>query len=74
MDKCLSGKESIPEFHNPCCIHMYFSSVWIVWVPQKVLVTHFPNIFHIKTEWYIVYKYLKTKTLSRDTNILSQMQ
>ena len=27
-------------------------------------------IFHVKTKWNIVYKYLKTKIFSRDTNIL----
>ena len=30
-------------------------------------------IFHVKTKWNIVYKYLKTKIFSRDTNILPQM-
>ena len=41
--------------------------------PKKVLVTLFSFIFHIKTEWNVVYKYLKTKIVSRDTNILPQM-
>ena len=41
--------------------------------PQKVLVTLFPYIFHLKTEWNIVCEYLKTKTFSRGTNILPQM-
>ena len=40
---------------------------------KKVLVKLFPYIFHEKTEWNIVYKYLKTKAFSRDTNILSQI-
>ena len=40
---------------------------------QKVLVTLFPYIFHVKTKWNIVYEYLKTKIFSRDTNILPQM-
>ena len=40
---------------------------------KKVLVTLFCYIFHEKTEWNIVYKYLKTKTCSRDTNILPQV-
>ena len=30
-------------------------------------------MFHVKIKWNIVYKYLKTKTFSRDTNILPQM-
>ena len=34
--------------------------------PKKVLVTLFSFIFHIKTEWNVVYKYLKTKIVSRD--------
>ena len=40
---------------------------------QKILVTLFSYIFHVKTEWNIVWEYLKTKTFSRDTNILPQM-
>ena len=40
---------------------------------QKVPVILFPCIFHMKTKWNIVYKYLKTKIFSRDTNILPQM-
>ena len=40
---------------------------------MEVLVTLFPYIFHVKTEWNIVYEYLKTKIFSRDTNILPQM-
>ena len=54
-------------------IQMYFVNIWKVWAPKKVLVTLFPYIFHIKTKWNIVYKYLKTKIFSRDTNILPQM-
>ena len=42
-------------------------------VPKKVLVILFPYTFHVKTKWNIVYKYLKTKIFSRDTNILLQM-
>ena len=41
--------------------------------PKKILATLFPYIFHIKTKWNIVYKYLKTEIFSRDTNILPQM-
>ena len=41
-------------------------------VPNKVLVTFFPYIFHVKTKWKIVYKCLKL-FFSRDTNILLQM-
>ena len=41
--------------------------------PTKVLVTLFPYTFHVKTNSNIVYKYLKTKIFSRDTNILPQM-
>ena len=41
--------------------------------PQKVLVTLFPYIFHVKPQWNIVYEYLKTKIFSRDSNILPQM-
>ena len=40
--------------------------------PKKVLVTLFPYIFYLKTKWNIVYEYLKTKTFSRDTNIIPQ--
>ena len=42
-------------------------------VPKKVLVTLSPYIFHAKTKWNIVCKYLKSKIFSRDINILSQM-
>ena len=41
--------------------------------PQKVLVTYFLNIFHVKTKWNIAYEYLKTEIFSRDTNIPPQM-
>ena len=41
--------------------------------PKKVLVTLFPYIFHIETKSSTVYENLKTKILSRDTNILPQM-
>ena len=41
--------------------------------PKNVLVTFFPYIFHIKTKWNIVYRYLKTKIFSRDINILPRM-
>ena len=45
-------------------IQMYFSTVWTVWVlkkcDQKVLVTFFLYIFHVKTKLNIVYEYLKT--------------
>ena len=41
-------------------------------VPKKVLVTLFPYIFHVKRKWNIVYRYLKTKTVSRESNILPQ--
>ena len=51
---------------------MYFGTVWTVWVPKK-FVTLFPDIFHVKAKWSIVYEYLKTKIFSRDTNILPQM-
>ena len=43
------------------------------YAPKRVFVTLFPYIFHIKSKSNIVYEYLKTKILSRDTNILSQM-
>ena len=56
-----------------CCIQMYFGTIWMVWVPKKVLATLFPDIFHVKTKWNIVYKFLKTKIFSRHKNILSQM-
>ena len=42
--------------------------------PKNVLVTFFPNIFHIKSKWNIVYEYIKTKIFSRESNILPQMQ
>ena len=42
--------------------------------PKTVLVTLFPCIFHTKIKGNIVYEYLKTKTFSRDTGILLQMQ
>ena len=41
--------------------------------PKKLLVTLFPYIFHVKTKLNIVYKNLKTKIFSRDTNLLPQM-
>ena len=41
--------------------------------PKKFLVTLFPYIFHVKTKLNIVYKNLKTKMFSRDTNLLPQM-
>ena len=41
--------------------------------PKKVLARHFPYIFHLKTKWNIVYKYLKTKTFPKDKYILPQM-
>ena len=41
--------------------------------PKKALVLFFPYIFHIKTKWNIVYKYLKTKIFSGDTNIFPLM-
>ena len=40
---------------------------------QKVLVTLFPHIFHVKPKWNIVYEYLKAKIFSRDSIILPQM-
>ena len=40
---------------------------------QKVLVTLFRYIFHLKTKLNIVYKHLKTKIFTRDTNILPKM-
>ena len=52
---------------------MYFGTVWMVWAPKKVLVTLFPYIFHIKTKLNTVYKNLKTKIISRDTNIPPSM-
>ena len=58
---------------DQCCIQMYFGTVWTVWAPKKVLTTLFPYIVHVKTKWNIVYKNLKTKIFSRDTNILPQM-
>ena len=42
-------------------------------VPKKVLLTLFPYIFHAKSQWFIVYKYLKTKIVSRDIIIPPQM-
>ena len=41
--------------------------------PQKVLVILFPYTFHVKPKWNIIYKYLKTKIFSRESNILPQM-
>ena len=40
---------------------------------QKVLVTPFPCIFHLEAKRNIVYKQLKAKNISRDSNILPQM-
>ena len=37
---------------------------------QKVLVTLFTCIFHVKAKRNIVYEYLKTKFFSRDSNVL----
>ena len=56
-----------------CRIQMYFGAVWVVWGVKKVLATLFPNIFHIKTKWKVVYVYFKTKIFSRYANILPQM-
>ena len=39
-------------------------------VLKKVIASLLPYIFHVKTKWNIVYEYLKTKAISRDTNIL----
>ena len=39
---------------------------------QKIVIL-FPHIFYVKSKLSIVYEYLKTKTFSRDTNILPQM-
>ena len=48
---------------SQCCIQMHFGTVWTVCArkksAQKVIVTFFLNIFHVKTKWNIVYKYLK---------------
>ena len=33
----------------------------------------FPCVFHVTPKWNIVYKYLKTKDFSRDSNILPRM-
>ena len=41
--------------------------------PEKVLVKLFPYKFHVKPKWNIIYKYLKTKIFSRESNILPQM-
>ena len=43
---------------------------------QKILVTLFPYIFHVKTKWNIVYEYWKIEIFSssRDTNILPQIR
>ena len=39
---------------------------------QKILIL-FPHIFYVKPKLNIVYEYLKTKTFSREANILPQM-
>ena len=43
---------------------------------QKILVTLFSYIFHVKTKWNIVYEYWKIEIFSssRDTNILPQIR
>ena len=53
---------------------MYFSTVWTVWVlkkmrPKKFLSHFFYYMFHVKTRWNIIYKYLKTKIFLEDKNI-----
>ena len=54
-----------------------FGTVRTVWAAKKIhpkkFLQLFPYIFHIKTKWNIVYKYLKTEIFSRDTSILPQM-
>ena len=56
-----------------CPIQMYFGTSWTLSAPEKVLLTLFLYIFHVKTKWNIVSKYLKTKIFSYDTNVLPQM-
>ena len=50
-------------------IQMYFGTVWTVWAPKKC----FSMYVHVIPKWNIVYKYLKTKYFSRDSNILPRM-
>ena len=42
-------------------------------VPKIVLGILSPHIIHVKTTWNIVYKFLKMKVFSKDTNILPQI-
>ena len=69
----------IPSQQNSvqCCIQTFWYRLNVMSSPKKcaqtVPVTLSPYVFHVKTKWNIVYKYLKTKTFSRDTNILPQM-
>ena len=69
----------IPSQQNSvqCCIQTFWYRLNGMSSPKKcaqtVPVTLSPYVFHVKTKWNIVYKYLKTKTFSRDTNILPQM-
>ena len=43
-----------------CRFQIYFGTVWTVWVPPK---NAFPCMFHVKTKWNIVHKYLKNKNV-----------
>ena len=76
---CLNNSILIPSQQNSvqCCIQTFWYRLNVMSSPKKcaqtVPVTLSPYVFHVKTKWNIVYKYLKTKTFSRDTNILPQM-
>ena len=59
---------------------MHFGTIWAVLAPKKMHPKKFlygkrifPYIIHVKPKWNIIYKYLKTKCFSRDSNILPQM-
>ena len=49
--------------NNQCRIQMYFRTVWTVWVTEKVLLTLFLYIFHVKYKFNTIYEYLKIKIL-----------
>ena len=69
LNRCDCILQGIFTFKN----ENLFSEVFWYGCDQKVLVTLFPYIFLIKAKRNIVYKYLKTKNLLRDTNTIPQM-
>ena len=80
----------LDHFNNPNTFIQYSNNMhsaafrWILvpfeqyWYPkkcaQKVLVALFPYIFLVKAKRNIVYEYLKTQNLSRDTNITERIE